>query len=249
MLPPKTALLLFAGLLSAQEARNPRTSPADVAAGAKTFHSHCSPCHGYQGDGGRGPNLAAGRFYRGSSDADLLKNISEGIPGTEMPGLFYNEDRVWQLVAFIRSLSANAAKPSGDANAGAGLFRSQGCAGCHRIRGEGGAVGPDLSSIGAARSLDNLKQSIVAPDVEVQPSYWTVSFEDGSGKTVQGFLLNEDTYTVQLLDRAARLHSYEKAALKNYAIDKRSSMPSYRDKLWPQQLDDLLAYLWSQRPQ
>jgi len=250
MLPFKTALLLLcAGSLFAQETRNPRTSPADVAAGAKTFHSHCSPCHGYQGDGGRGPNLAAGRFYHGSSDADLLKNISEGIPGTEMPGLFYNEDRVWQLVAFIRSLSANAAKSSGDATAGATLFRSQGCAGCHRIRGEGGAIGPDLTSVGAARSLDNLKQSVVAPDAEVQPSYWTVRFEDASGKAVQGFLLNEDTYTVQLLDPAARLHSYDKASIKNYAIDKRSTMPSYRDKLSPRQLDDLLAYLSAQRPQ
>jgi putative heme-binding domain-containing protein len=178
-----------------------------------------------------------------------LKNISEGIPGTEMPGLFYNADRVWQLVAFIRSLSANAAKPSGDPEAGAALFRSQGCAGCHRIHGEGGALGPDLSEIGAARSLDNLKQSILDPSAEVPPSYWTVSFEDPSGKPVQGFLLNEDTYTVQLIDRAAVLHSYEKAAVKNYAIDKRSAMPSYRDKLSPQQLDNLLAYLWSQRPQ
>jgi cytochrome c oxidase cbb3-type subunit III len=246
---PKIALLLLTGLLSAQETHNPHTSPADVAAGAKTFHSHCSPCHGYQGDGGRGPNLAAGRFYHGSSDADLLKNISQGIPGTEMPGLFYNEDRVWQVVAFIRSLSANAAKSPGDANSGAALFRSQGCTGCHSIRGEGGALGPDLSGIGAARSLDNLKQSILAPDVEVQPLYWTVSFEDASGKPVQGFLLNEDTYTVQLLDRAARLQSYEKASVKNYAIDKRSTMPSYRDKLSSQQLDDLVAYLWSQRPQ
>jgi putative heme-binding domain-containing protein len=249
MLVFTTALLLFAGLLPAQEIHNPRTSPADVAAGAKTFHSHCSPCHGYRGEGGRGPNLAAGRFYHGSSDADLLKNISEGIPGTEMPGLFYNADRVWQLVAFIRSLSANAAKPSGDPDAGAALFRSQGCAGCHRIHGEGGALGPDLSEIGAARSLDNLKQSILDPSAEVPPSYWTVSFEDPSGKPVQGFLLNEDTYTVQLIDRAAVLHSYEKAAVKNYAIDKRSAMPSYRDKLSPQQLDNLLAYLWSQRPQ
>jgi hypothetical protein len=75
-----------------------------------------------------------------------------------------------------------------------------------------------------------------------------VRFEDSSGKPIQGFLLNEDTYTVQLLDRAARLHSYEKANLKNYALDKRSTMPSYRNKLSPQQLDDLLAFLWSQRP-
>lgn len=249
MFPRVTALALFAGLLFAEDVRNPHTSPADVAAGAKTFHSHCSPCHGYQGEGGRGPNLAAGRFYHGSSDADLLKNISEGIPGTEMPGLFYNADRVWQVVAFIRSLSANSIKPPGDPDAGARLFPSQGCAGCHRIRGEGGALGPDLSGIGAARSIDNLKESIVDPSAQVQPLYWTVSFEDASGKTVKGFLLNEDTYTVQLIDRGAALHSYEKAAVKNYTIDKHSAMPPYRDKLSSQHLNDLVAYLWSQRPQ
>jgi cytochrome c oxidase cbb3-type subunit III len=250
MRPLKAALLLIAGLALAQETtRNPRTSPADVAAGEKTFHSHCSPCHGYRGEGGRGPNLAAGRFYRGSTDAAILKNISEGIPGTEMPGLFYNEDRVWQIVAYIRSLSAKAAKPNGNTEAGAALFRSQGCATCHSIRGEGGALGPDLSAVGAARSLDNLKQSILDPSAEVQPQFWTVSFEEASGKPIQGFLLNEDTYTVQLLDREARLQSYEKASVKNYVIDKRSTMPSYTGKLSPQQLDDLLAYLWSQRPQ
>src|SRR6476646_10862636 len=112
-----TALLLFAGLSVAQVVRNKNTSAEDVAAGAKTFHSHCSPCHGYAGEGGRGPNLAAGRFYHGSSDADLLKNISEGIPGTEMPGLFYNEDRIRQIIAYIRSLSVSE-QTTGDVSRG-----------------------------------------------------------------------------------------------------------------------------------
>src|SRR4029077_6310423 len=98
---PKTAmrtlvLLLWAALVAAQS--------KDVAAGEKTFRSHCAPCHGMHGEGGRGPNLASGRFYHGSSAADLLKNISEGIPGTEMPGLFYMEDRIRQIIAYIRSL-------------------------------------------------------------------------------------------------------------------------------------------------
>ena len=70
--------------------RNPRTSPADVAAGAKTFRSHCGSCHGVNGEGGRGPNLTSGVFFHGSSDLDLLNNISDGIQGTEMPGLFYS---------------------------------------------------------------------------------------------------------------------------------------------------------------
>ncbi len=60
--------------------------------------ANCAPCHGYNGEGGRGPNLAAGRFYHGSTDLDLFNNVSNGIPGTEMPGNFYSADRIWQIV-------------------------------------------------------------------------------------------------------------------------------------------------------
>jgi putative heme-binding domain-containing protein len=243
-------LLLWAGVLAAQgESRNPRTTPQDVAAGAKTFRSHCAPCHGYSAEGGRGPNLASGRFYHGNTDADIFNNISNGIAGTEMPSLFYSADRVWQLVAYIRSLNTRTEKPAGDVESGAQLFRSKGCPNCHRIQAEGGVLGPDLSAIGASRSLANLKESITNPDAEVQPQYWTVSFEDASGAQVKGFLLNEDTYTVQLIDRRAQLRSYDKVALKNYAIDKHSAMPSYRESLTAAQLNDLVAYLWSQRPE
>jgi mono/diheme cytochrome c family protein len=45
------------------------------------------------------------------------------------------------------------------------------------------------------------------------------------------------------------LHSYDKAALRNYVIDKHSAMPSYRDSLTAEELNNLVAYLWSQRPQ
>lgn len=243
------ALFLSIGFLSAQQTKqNPHTTPADVAAGAKTFRSHCAPCHGYNAEGGRGPNLAAGRFYHGNTDADLLNNISNGIPGTEMPGLFYSEDRVWQVIAYIRSLSAHAEKPSGDRQAGAGLFRSQGCSNCHRIKGTGGALGPDLSGVGAARSLNNLKQSIVDPDADVPPRYWIVRFQNSSGKQVKGFLLNEDTYTVQLLTMTGQLLSCEKASVKDYQVDKHSAMPSYRS-LSSSQINDLVTYLWAQRPE
>ena len=56
----RTVLILaFASALAAQEdLRNPATSPADIDAGTKTFRSHCAECHGFKGDGGRGPNLA-----------------------------------------------------------------------------------------------------------------------------------------------------------------------------------------------
>jgi putative heme-binding domain-containing protein len=246
----KLVILLWAASLAAQQdARNPRTTPEDIAAGAKTFRSHCAPCHGLHGEGGRGPNLASGRFYHGSSDADLLQNISEGIPGTEMPSLFYMEDRIWQVVAYIRSLNAAAERSAGDVARGAALFRSKGCVGCHRVGGQGGRLGPDLTQIGKMRSAEHLRQSILDPGADVQPRYWVATFQDGSGKRIEGFIMNEDTYTVQLMDMSEQLHSYDKAAVKDYKVEKISKMPLFRDSLTGEQLDDLVAYLWSLRPE
>lgn len=240
-------LFLLASTLVAQEAepaRNPRTSRADIAAGASTFRSHCSPCHGLNGEGGLGPNLASGHFYHGSTDRDLLTNISNGIPGTPMPGLFYSPDRVWQIVAYIRSLNAAAtASARGNVTHGAALFQSSGCVRCHRINGEGGRLGPDLSQIGQTRSPEFLRRSIVDPNADVLPRYWVVHFRDASGTEYEGFRMNEDTYTVQFMDMQERLHSFAKADLKEYRVDKTSKMPSYKDSLRSDDVQDLVAYL------
>jgi cytochrome c oxidase cbb3-type subunit 3 len=229
--------------------RNPRTSATDVAAGAKTFRSHCASCHGVNGEGGRGPNLASGVFFHGSSDLDLLNNISDGIQGTEMPGLFYSSDRVWQIVAYIRSLSAGKeARPAADVVGGAKLFKTKGCQQCHRVNGEGGRLGPDLSDIGRIRSVEHLRAALVDPQADVRQRYWVVSFRDASGRSQEGFLMNEDSYTVQFMDMSERLHSVGKSALKDYKVEKTSKMPSLKDSLSSSELEQLVGYLSSLQP-
>jgi len=247
----KLLVVTFAATLAGQEqeeVRNPRTSPADVAAGAKTFRSHCSVCHGFNGEGGLGPNLASAQFYHGSSDIDLLNTISDGIPGTEMPGLFYSPDRVWQVVAYMRSLNtADRAKQGRNLAHGAALFRSKGCLQCHRVNGEGGRLGPDLTHIGQTRSTEHLRQSIIDPNADVRQRYWVVSCKDTSGKEYEGFLMNEDSYTVQFMDMHEQLHSLAKAELRDYRVEKISKMPSYKGAWRDQELQDLVAYLSSLR--
>lgn len=231
------------------EARNPLTSAADVAAGAKTFRSHCASCHGLNGEGGRGPNLASGVFFHGSSDPDLLKNISDGIPGTEMPGLFYSPDRVWQVVAFIRSLNAGKKTiQASDVARGALLFNNKSCRQCHRVNGEGGRLGPDLSDIGRIRSVEHLRAALIDPNADVRQRYWVVSFRDAYGKSQEGFLMNEDSYTVQFIDMNERLHSASKSGLRDYTVEKTSKMPSFKDSLSSSELEQLVAYLSSLRP-
>lgn len=242
----KLLLLFCAAVLAAQ---NPRNSPEDVAAGAKTFRSHCAACHGYNGEGGRGPNLAAGVFFHGSSDTALLNNISDGIAGTEMPGLFYSPDRVWQVIAYIRSLNQGAGgRPPGDPAKGQALFRSKGCGNCHRVNGEGGRLGPDLSLIGSSRSLPHLRDAIVSPNADVRQRYWVVSATSKQGQNITGFLMNEDTYTLQIIDMKEQMRSLSKADLSQFKIDKSSKMPSFQGKVSDKELEDLVAYLWSLRP-
>jgi putative heme-binding domain-containing protein len=232
------------------EIRNPRTSPEDVAAGALIFRSHCAECHGLHGEGGRGANLAGGTFYHGSTDADLLRNISEGIPGTEMPGTFFSDNQVWQMVSFVRSLSERAieTRVAGDPAAGEPLFRGKGgCARCHKVDGKGGRLGPDLSNVGSSRSLKHLREALEKPDSEVLPAFWRVSVTNRSGKSYSGFRLNEDTYSIQVLDMEERLHSFSKKDLQSLKIEKTSVMPSYASVFSDRELDNLLAYLSSLR--
>ncbi len=245
-------LILFAALALSQEplVKNPHTDPADVAAGAKIFRSHCAECHGRQGEGDRGPKLTTGVFFHGSTDPDLFTNISNGIPGTIMPSIFFSPDQVWQIVAYVRSLSEtrSTSKPAGDLARGRKLFHEQGCVGCHLVRGEGSVRGPDLSLIGSQRSPEHLRLAILDPNAQVQREFWVAKVTYENGTEYSGFLINEDSYAVQILDFARGLLSLSKHDFRKFEISKSSLMPSYQGRLSPAEVDDLVAYLWSLQP-
>jgi cytochrome c oxidase cbb3-type subunit 3 len=227
----------------------------DVSAGAKIFRSHCAECHGLKGRGGRGPNLTTGVFFHGNTDTDLMRNISDGIPGTAMPGVFFSPVQVSHLIAFVRSLSQNggANKPQGDSLNGRKLFEEKGCTGCHLARGEGGYRGPDLSTIGSQRSAEHLRQAILDPNATVLREYWVAKVTLENGATYSGFLRNEDTHTVQILEFSKGLLSLSKRDFRKFEIDRHSIMPSYQGRLSGNEASDLVAYLWSlklhRRPQ
>jgi len=239
-------LLAAAAFAQQREIRNPHTTASDVAAGAKIFRGHCAECHGLKGEGGRGPSLTTGVFYHGSTDEDLLNNITDGIAGTSMPGVFFSSDQVWQLVSFVRSLSAaKAAAPAGDVARGARLFRDKGCFGCHLVKGEGGVNGPDLTLIGSQRSVEHLRRAIVAPGDKVLREHWLAKVTLENGKQYSGFILNEDTHTLQLLESKQGLQSLAKRDFNRFSVEKTSTMPSFARQLNDGELNDLVTYLHS----
>lgn len=263
------SFLLLLAVASAGETKrdaNPlRSNPATLKEGESLFRANCSPCHGINAKGGgRGPDLTSGRWSHGSSDADIFRTISDGVPGTEMPANTFADSEIWTLVTYLRSLSpAKPVRVAGDPQRGEELFtRQQGCSACHMVRGKGGALGPDLSRIGASRSIASLTESIREPDKELSdgmldPNRWgppivydTVIVTTADGREIKGLAKNEDTFSLQFMDMQQNLHSYAKSELKKVTHLRKSVMPAYSDQmLTDSDLQDLLAFLVTLRGQ
>lgn len=221
-------------------------SPADIEYGAKIFRAQCTGCHGVNGDQVAGVNLAAGQFRSVLSDADLRAVVSNGIPGTPMPPFHFDPPELAGIVAYVRNMRNFDARNagSGDATRGESLFNGAGnCAGCHRVNGKGPRVAPDLSDVGALRTADVLGRTLVDPTAAMLPLNRSVRAVLKNGKTITGRRLNEDTYSVQLIDEQEHLVSLDKSDLREFTVIATSSMPSYKDKLNEQQRADLVAYL------
>lgn len=84
----------------------PMDDPAAVELGKEKYSAKCGGfCHGSGGKGGRAPCIVCGRYKRGGTNAELVKNIANGIPGTPMGafGEVYSRDEIIALVAYLRS--------------------------------------------------------------------------------------------------------------------------------------------------
>ena len=93
------------------------------------------------------------------------------------------------------------------------------------------------------RSASVLQKSLLDPTAAMLPMNRSVRAVTRDGTVITGRRLNEDTYSVQLIDTQERLVSLGKSDLKEYAVIKTSPMPSYRDKFSAQELADVVAYL------
>jgi putative heme-binding domain-containing protein len=236
----------LASRAAATQERATEYSQADVEAGFNLYNANCITCHGANGDSVPGVNLRSGQFRRVATDAELNLLIQTGIPGTAMPPGRYTTADVAGLVAYIRSMRDfdNAAPGRGNAVRGQTIFEEKGnCTGCHRVNGKGSRVAPDLSDIGAIRAPDALQRSLVDPTASMLPINRYVRAVTRDGKVITGRRLNEDTYTVQLIDTNERLVSLTKPDLREYMVLKTSAMPSYKDKLSSNELEDVVAYL------
>jgi cytochrome c oxidase cbb3-type subunit III len=256
---------LAAVSLRAQD-KNPFAGDAKAAKiGESQFRANCAFCHGLGArGGGRGPDLTRAQKRHGNSDDDLFRTINGGVPGTAMPpngatqqGVGMTEEEIWQVITYIRSVQAKApAQTLGNALHGKELFHgTAGCSTCHMIQGKGGRLGPDLSTTGSARSSDYLFESLRSPSrrlaqglseamKEFSQEYETVTVVTADGTKLTGVVLNEDNFTLQMMDTREQLRLFEKDKLRSMEKSRESLMPAYDMKmLSDKDLQDVIAYL------
>jgi cytochrome c oxidase cbb3-type subunit 3 len=235
--------------------------PAAIAAGQSQFIQNCAHCHGADAKGGQGegqgPNLVASGNVRRDSDATLFSIIHNGIPGSAMPSFSLADHQIWQLVSFVRSLGARAIDLPVSGNVAAGrtiFFGKGGCSSCHMIHGEGGFLGPDLTNVGAARRLDQIRDSVLKTtraasdtgDLYGDPlaGYRPVLLKLSDGQTIEGIAKHYSNYSVEILDKDGKLHLLHGDAIQNVVFKEKSWMPDdYSKRLTPTEIRDLLAFL------
>jgi putative heme-binding domain-containing protein len=123
------------------------------------------------------------------------------------------------------------------------------------LEGKGGRLGPDLTTTGSARSIEYIIDSVRNPSrrlaqglseamKEFSQEYETVKVETADGQKFTGVILNEDHFTLQMLDLREQLHSFEKEKLRSLEKSRKSLMPTYDQKmLSDKDLQDIVAFL------
>lgn len=178
-----------------------------------------------------------------------------------MPANPFEDSEIWALIAYLRSVNGTPhSRVNGDPKIGEHLFfGKEQCSRCHMVKGRGGHLGPDLSRVGAARSLAYLTESIREPSKELSLGYAdpnnhygipleydTVIAVTRDGRRIKGVAKNEDAFTIQLLGEDDELHLLLKKDLTEVRHERQSLMPVYTaEMLSGGELRDLLAYLSS----
>ena len=147
-----------------------------------------------------------------------------------------------EMLATVRRLNNDLRAGSGDLATGKRLY-FQHCGSCHKLNGEGGALGMDLTGANRADRY-YLLTHIADPSAFIRKEYMTYRVTARDGRVATGLMAEEDGAAVTLIDAAYRKTRLERSAIASIEESPVSVMPEgLLEKLAPQALRDLFAYL------
>jgi putative heme-binding domain-containing protein len=182
---------------------------------------------------------------------DITPFFARQIQALKDPKVTQRLEKVWgtvrpasqeraKLMQRYRAILADTAKPANQQN-GKLLFMKT-CASCHRLFGEGRAVGPDLT--GSQRTnLDYLLENILDPSAVVAREYTVTVIEMKDGRTISGMIGEETPAALAVQTQTERL-VLARADIESMTPTRVSLMPEgLLDRLSEQEVRDLFGYL------
>ncbi len=197
--------------------------------------------------------LAASLTAADGADVLTLPQLKETFAGYPAPV----QKAIKPLVERLASQSAEqdqrmksleSALTAGDAQAGRKVFfgSKAACFACHRVAGEGGQVGPDLTTIGQVRTRRDLLEAVVFPSASFARGYQPYSIVTDRGKMFAGILSRESADAVSLVTAQRTELRIPRTSIEEMIPSKTSIMPQGLDRsLTNTELSDLMAYLQS----
>ncbi len=168
-------------------------------------------------------------------DADLKRRIEKRWGKIQAATAKQKSERIKNLMLHTRL-------GKGDAGRGAELFKKT-CASCHKLRGEGETLGPDLTQT-ERKNLEVMLLNIVDPSSLVRPEYVAYVVATNDGRVLSGMLHSESAQTVTLIDAMKNKITVSRADIEELKPSEVSLMPdNLLDPLDAQQLRDLIQFL------
>ena len=155
-----------------------------------------------------------------------------------------NEDEELRLDALLTSLA------KGNASRGRVLFQTNQatCSLCHRVLGQGGTLGPDLTKIGGIRSRRDLLEAIIFPNATMVNGYENYLIETVDGNAHLGLIQRQTPEALYLKNASQREERVDRGKIAKMQRAPLSVMPAGLEQVLSQnQLADLLAFLESCR--
>ena len=122
-----------------------------------------------------------------------------------------------------------------------------GCAACHRVRGRGGELAPDLSGVGIRLTPENIVQAILQPSAAITEGYTMQVFVDTDGITYTGAVIQENDSEITILRTDGTQVTIRASLIEERRKLKQSVMPSGYEFSGAEQLADLTAWLLTLR--
>lgn len=166
---------------------------------------------------------------------DWVLIMSDGGPG-----------RQWKLQAALDTVNDLSNR---DFEKSKNMFTAAACITCHSMRGEGGAIGPDLTQLGTRFTKRDILESLIEPNKVISDQYASTVFVLKNGKSVLGKLMKDEGgkyYISQNPFARDQLKEIDKNEVASTRLADVSIMPpALINNLNPERLRDLMAYLVS----